>query len=136
MGVKFFYLTPMIFYSNIVQVIEMDKILNQSLLFDFYGDLLNDNQKKIYEMYIFENLTLAEIAESEGISRQGVYETFKRCSNILKNYEEKLHMVEQYLFYEESFNKLKSNITQYRKTGDENLIDSMESTVDDILDNL
>lgn len=114
----------------------MDKILNQSLLFDFYGELLNDNQRKIYELYIFENLSLAEIAESEGISRQGVYETFKRCSNILKNYEDKLHMVEQYLKYEEIFSKLKSDVTDYRKTGDTRFIDSIESSVDIILENL
>lgn len=114
----------------------MDKILNQSLLFDFYGELLNDNQRKIYELYIFENLSLAEIAETEGISRQGVYETFKRCSNILNNYEEKLHMVERYLSYEETFNKLKRNISEYRKTGNDSLLDSIEGTVDSILSEL
>ena len=114
----------------------MDKILNQSLLFDFYGELLNDNQRKIYELYIFENLSLAEIAECEGISRQGVYETFKRCSNILKNYEEKLHLVERYLAYENTFKSLKNNILEYRKTGDDKLLDSIEGTVDNILSEL
>lgn len=129
-------MTPIIYCAIIAQVIEMDKILNQSLLFDFYGELLNDNQRKIYELYIFENLSLAEIAETEGISRQGVYETFKRCSNILNNYEEKLHMVERYLSYEETFNKLKRNISEYRKTGNDSLLDSIEGTVDSILSEL
>lgn len=114
----------------------MDKILSQSLLFDFYGELLNENQKKIYELYIFENLSLAEIAESEGISRQGVYETFKRCSNILNNYEEKLHMVEQYVKYEEIFGNLKKNIVEYRKTGNRDLLEDIEHTVDDIIKDL
>lgn len=114
----------------------MDKILNQSLLFDFYGELLNDNQRKIYELYIFENLSLAEIAECEGISRQGVYETFKRCSNILNNYEEKLHLVERYLTYENTFKTLKTNILEYRKTGDDKLLDIIEGTVDNILSEL
>lgn len=132
-GVKFFYLTPLFLYGIIAQVIEMDKILNQSLLFDFYGELLNDNQRKIYELYIFENLSLAEIAECEGISRQGVYDSFKRCSNILNNYEEKLHLVERYLSYEETFKNLKNNIQEYRKTGEESLLDTIEGTVDNIL---
>ena len=126
----------MFYYDIISQVIEMDKILNQSLLFDFYGDLLNENQKEIYELYIFENLSLAEIAESQGISRQGVYDTFKRCSNILNNYEDKLHMVKQYLKNEESLNKLKDCISEYRKTGNMSLIDSLEETVDIMLEDL
>jgi len=129
-------LTPFEVCAIIAQVIEMDNILNQSLLFDFYGDLLNDNQKNIYEMYVFENLSLAEIAESEGISRQGVYETFKRCNNILKNYEDKLHMVEQYLSQEEVMKKIKSDIAKYRSTGDESILDSIENTIDSIISDL
>lgn len=49
----------------------MDEILQQALLYDFYGELLNDHQKEIYEQFILEDLSLSEIAEAEGISRQG-----------------------------------------------------------------
>ena len=114
----------------------MDKILNQSLLYDFYGELLNENQKKIYEMYIFENLSLAEIAESEGISRQGVYETFKRASSILNNYEQKLHMLEQYRMLEEKLKGIKSALDEYKVCKADDKLTLIQSEIDHILERL
>ena len=49
----------------------MDKILERTLLYDFYGELLTRHQKNIYEQFILEDLSLGEVAEAEGISRQG-----------------------------------------------------------------
>ncbi len=43
----------------------MDEILQQALLYDFYGELLNDHQKEIYEQFILEDLSLSEIAEAD-----------------------------------------------------------------------
>ncbi len=67
------------------------------MLFDFYGDLLTDHQKSVYEAYIQEDLSLSEIAQDAGISRQGVHDMIKRCRHILEGYEEKLHLVERFL---------------------------------------
>ena len=75
----------------------MEDFVKQSLLYDFYGDLLTEHQKNIYGAFIQENLSLSEIAEDNGISRQGVYDMTKRCRNILEEYEEKLHLVERFL---------------------------------------
>ena len=75
----------------------MEGFVRQSLLYDFYGDLLTDHQKEIYESYVLENLSLGEIAAIAGISRQGVHDTIKRCNFLLEGYEEKLGLVERFL---------------------------------------
>ena len=74
----------------------MDDILRRSLLFDFYGELLTDHQKNIYEASVSEDLSLSEIAAQEGISRQGVHDLINRTDKILENYEQKLHLVERF----------------------------------------
>ena len=59
-------------------------------LLDFYGEILSDRARRITEQYYCDDLSLAEIAESEGISRQGVRQTVKRAEEALRFYEEKL----------------------------------------------
>ena len=79
----------------------MDKILEQSLLYDFYGELLTPHQKEVYEQFVLDDLSLSEIAESEGISRQGVHDLVRRCQKALEGYEETLHLVERFLAVKE-----------------------------------
>lgn len=81
----------------IAKVTVMNKILEQALLYDFYGELLTVHQKEIYEQFVLEDLSLSEIAEGEGISRQGVHDLVRRCGKALEGYEEKLHLVERFL---------------------------------------
>lgn len=73
----------------------MEKIVEHTLLYDFYGELLTDHQKKIYEYYL-DDYSLSEIASDAGISRQGVHDLIKRCNKILMDYEEKLKLVEKF----------------------------------------
>ncbi len=73
----------------------MEKIVEQTLLYDFYGELLTDRQKEIYEEIVFNDLSLSEAAEEYGISRQGIHDMLKRSENALRDYESKLHMVER-----------------------------------------
>ena len=61
----------------------MNEILEQALLFDFYGELLTDHQKEIYGQFIQEDLSLGEIAREAGISRQGVHDLIRRCNQTL-----------------------------------------------------
>lgn len=74
----------------------MEKFVEQSLLYDFYGELMTEHQKEIYEDYVLNNLSLSEIAEERNISRQGVHDLIKRCNKILEDYEGKLHLVEKF----------------------------------------
>lgn len=74
----------------------MDKIFEQALLYDFYGELLTPHQRSIYEDVVFNDMSLGEIAKEQGISRQGVHDLMKRCDKILQDYEAKLHLVERF----------------------------------------
>ena len=74
----------------------MDEILKQTLLYDFYGELLTAHQKEIYEEVILDDCSLSEVAEAHGISRQGVHDLIKRCQKMLEGYEEKLKLVEKF----------------------------------------
>ena len=79
----------------------MDSKLKQAYLYDFYGELLNEHQRKVYEDFFFFFLSLGEIAEEEGISRQGVHDLVKRCTRTLEEYESKLHLVNKFLYIRE-----------------------------------
>ena len=62
----------------------MEKIARQGLLYDFYGALLTEHQRQVYEDVVLYDLSLSEIAEEQGISRQGVHDLVKRCDRILE----------------------------------------------------
>ncbi|CEH32024.1 Helix-turn-helix protein [Aneurinibacillus migulanus] len=66
------------------------------LLYDFYGRLLKDRQRKYFEMYYRDDLSLGEIAEIEDISRQAVFEQVKRIARTLEEYERKLGLLARY----------------------------------------
>ncbi len=74
----------------------MEKIVEQGLLYDFYGELLTKHQRQIYEGIVYDNLSLGEIAQEEGISRQAVHDIVKRCDKILQGYEEKLKLIARF----------------------------------------
>ncbi|MGN0307134.1 MAG: YlxM family DNA-binding protein [Lachnospiraceae bacterium] len=74
----------------------MEKIVEQGLLYDFYGELLTEHQKQIYEDAVFQDMSLSELAEEHGISRQGVHDLIRRCDKQLKAYEDKLGLLERF----------------------------------------
>ena len=74
----------------------IDDITQASLLYDFYGQLLSKRQREVMELYYEENLTLAEIADEFGISRQGVHDALKNAEKSLNGYEEKLGLVAKF----------------------------------------
>lgn len=91
----------------------MEKIVEQGLLYDFYGELLTGHQKEIYESVVYENLSLGEIAEAKGISRQAVHDIVKRCDKILLGYEEKLKLVERFTNIKEKIEQINRLSEQY-----------------------
>ncbi|WP_105615892.1 putative DNA-binding protein [Vallitalea okinawensis] len=93
----------------------MDKILEVTLLYDFYGELLTVKQKKICELYFLDDLSLSEVSEHLNISRQGVHDALKRSEKQLHHYEEKLKLVHRFV-------KQKKNV--------ENIIDIVDSLKD------
>ena len=73
----------------------MEKIVEQGLLFDYYGCLLTKRQQEIYEDAVTNDLSLSELAETYVISRHGVHDQIHRCDKILREYEEKLGCIEK-----------------------------------------
>jgi predicted DNA-binding protein YlxM (UPF0122 family) len=70
--------------------------IRQSLLLDFYGELLTERQRSCYELHVNDDLSLAEIAEQGGISRQGVWDNIRRAEAALAEYEEKTGLVRRF----------------------------------------
>ncbi|MCQ2555634.1 MAG: YlxM family DNA-binding protein [Clostridia bacterium] len=74
-----------------------DDVLQVSLLYDFYGELLTERQKEIMELYHEENYSIVEISSELGITKQGVHEALKKSEKLLYSYEEKLGLVSKFL---------------------------------------
>ena len=72
---------------NLTSGERMDKIYEQTLLFDFYGELLTEKQREICRMHLQEDLSLGEIGQELGISRQAAHDNLTRTEALLKNME-------------------------------------------------
>ena len=72
-----------------------DRVM-QSLLLDFYGELLTDKQRECCELHFNEDLSLAEIAEQCGVSRQGVWDNIRRGTAALEQIEEKTGLIRRF----------------------------------------
>ena len=72
---------------------EVERIYEDALLFDFYGELLTERRKRVFEEAVMDDCSLAEVAEEEGITRQGVHDMVKRTREALLAYEEKLGLI-------------------------------------------
>ena len=70
--------------------------LMQSMLLDFYGELLTEKQRECFDLHYNEDLSLSEIAQQCGISRQGVWDNIKRAEDSLKDIEEKTGLVRRF----------------------------------------
>lgn len=75
---------------------KMDRIIETSLLLDFYGQLLTQRQQEILDLYCNGDLSLGEIAENLNISRQGVYDNIKRGRAVLYELEAKLGLAAKF----------------------------------------
>ena len=91
----------------------MEKFVEQTLLYDFYGELLTKHQKEIYEQAVLEDYSLSEIARDAGISRQGVHDMIRRCNHTLEEYENKLHLVDKFLNIRKQIKSIKELADQY-----------------------
>jgi predicted DNA-binding protein YlxM (UPF0122 family) len=82
------------------------KSIEMVLLFDFYGNMLTDKQREFFDLYYNEDLSLSEIAENEGITRQGVRDAIVRAENLLVEFEEKLGLYKKYGKIDETLNRI------------------------------
>ena len=110
----------------------MENIVKQSLFYDFYGELLTEHQRQVYEDVVFNDMSLSEIAEEQGISRQGVHDLIKRCDKILGGYEEKLHLISKFQQTKAMVEEIKRLAREFQQTGDMKLFHEIEQISSDI----
>lgn len=84
----------------------MPKDLRITLLYDFYGELLTDKQKEVFDLYYNEDLSLGEIAADSGISRQGVRDSIKRAEATLAELEERLGLARRFMETQEDLGRI------------------------------
>lgn len=114
------------------------KAFHMTLLFDFYGDLLTERQKEFYDLYHNEDLSLAEIAENAGITRQGVRDVLVRAEATLKELEEKTSIVQRFLTVRTGLNTIEEATSRIaalnhgvlKSTELAHLVSTIQKTVD------
>lgn len=129
-------MTPVSCCGKVTKVIDVEEKLKQAYLYDFYGELLNEHQRRIYEDFVFNDLSLGEIAGEEGISRQGVADMVKRCGKKLSDYEKKLHLVEKFLSVKKDVEEIHRLSAQFHQSRDEDIVEQIEAISNQIIEEL
>lgn len=89
-----------------------NKTFEMCLLFDFYGEVLTEKQRELFDLYYNEDLSLAEISEHACITRQGVRDGIVRAEHILREMEEKLGFVARYGHIEAKLEQISSDLRE------------------------
>lgn len=100
----------------------MDNLGRKALLFDFYGPLLTEKQREIYDFSVSEDMSLGEIAETTGVSRQAVHDMVRRTGKILEEYERKLGLAEKFLDIEAHLENIRALVSEDSPTEQERAI--------------
>ena len=90
-----------------------------ALLYDFYGDMLTDRQKEFYDLYYNEDLSLAEIAENYGITRQGVRDVIVRAEAILTELEDKTGIIKRFHKMQQQFLEIETAVKAISQRNDQ-----------------
>lgn len=106
-------------YQEVICVALHEKDLEIGLLLDFYGELLSDSRREAAELYYNEDLSLAEIAEGAGITRQGVRDTINKAKVQLTEYETKLGLAAKFREIEKTMADIIPRLEALRNTSDE-----------------
>ena len=91
-----------------------DSRMMRSMLLDFYGELLTEKQRECYDLHYNEDLSLSEIAEQSGISRQGVWDNIRRAEATLRELEEKTGLVGRVMELERELEKTRGELEDLR----------------------
>ena len=110
----------------------MDKLYEQTMLFDFYGELLTEHQRNVYEDALYNDMSLGEIAEEKGISRQGVHDMIRRCDKALHGYEEKLGLVAKFQKTRQLVAEILRLAGECRSSGDSSALTEIEQIAAEI----
>ncbi len=127
----------------------MEEKIEQAYLYDFYGELLNEHQRRIYEDFVCNlskrkviehevliDSSLGEIANEEGISRQGVHDMIKRCTKSLEGYEEKLHLIAKFQSAKQKVAQIDALAKEFHSSHNEAIMEEIEQISNQILEEL
>ena len=114
----------------------MEKFVEQSLLYDFYGELLTEHQKQVFEDVVLNDYSLSEVAADLNISRQGVHDMIKRCTKTLEGYEEKLHLIRKFQSAKAKVEQIHALTKEFHENHNEALIGEIEQISNQILEEL
>ena len=109
----------------------MDDTFLRTMLFDFYGDLLTENQREYYDLHYNNDLSLFEIAEMSGTTRQAVWDIVRRAEQSLREIETKTGLVEKAVRQRE---KLRAVIAAAEKLPESEEKQSILNTLNEIVD--
>ncbi|MBP1757763.1 MAG: DNA-binding protein [Firmicutes bacterium] len=111
-----------------------------TMLYDFYGDLLTDRQREFYDLYYNEDLSLAEIAENYGITRQGVRDIIVRGEATLQEIEDKTGLIRRYHRITEAIGAVERVCEEIRELNlnelQNNALQQLVNALDDSISNL
>lgn len=111
---------------------EIEKITRMAMLYDFYGQLLTKKQQTMMEMFYSDDLSLSEIAQEAGISRQAVYDLLKRTEKILEGYEAKLRLVDKFQLQSRKITEIGELVSQAKKRNDLSALNEISEIIQEI----
>lgn len=114
----------------------MERFVQRTLLFDFYGELLTEHQRQTYEDVVCNDLSCSEVAAEQGVSRQGIHDLIKRCDRQLEEYESKLHLVARFLDIQAKVRKVRHAANGLVAPDQRETIRNMIRLCDEILEEL
>lgn len=109
-----------------------DGRLMQSMLLDFYGQLLTEKQRECYDLHYNEDLSLSEIAEHSGISRQAVWDNIHRAEAALKQTEDKTGLVKRFFETNTLIDSVKAKLEKLLEISEGEAKRLVEESIDDI----
>lgn len=90
----------------------MEKLIERGLLYDSYGGLLSEKNKRIYEACVVYDMSLKEIAEENGVSRQAVSDTLNRTDDKLRKYEQELGLIKKTRVIEKCLDEMRKTLDE------------------------
>ncbi len=114
-----------------------EKNMNISFLLDFYGEMLSEKQRGILDLYYNEDLSLAEVAESNGLTRQGVRHILKKAEDELINLENKLGLANRFVKLGTAYDTVAENLLSVSKMVEQSaptqeIIDRLHAEIEQI----
>ncbi len=110
----------------------MKDVREEALLYDFYGGLLKGRQKEIFEASVMEDLSLSEISEEQGISRQAVSASLKRSRSLLSAYEKELGLISRFMEMKTAAEEIKETAKKNGGAGSKEIIKLADTILGDL----